>query len=57
MSDWKRNALDGQCLLTICLLVGFAGAAPAAGGEQGEDRIISNVRQLIYEGRRSGECY
>lgn len=38
------------------VLVGAANPAASA-GDRGPDRFIGNVRQLTYEGRRSGECY
>jgi hypothetical protein len=41
-----------------CLFVWLAAwPAPAPAAERGQDRFVSNVRQLTFEGRRSGECY
>ncbi len=43
-------------LVAIGALLAAAGGSPLA-AERGEDRFISNARQLTYDGRRSGECY
>lgn len=45
----------------LCVLLGLAFPAFAAAseipGQTNEQRLLSNVRQLIFEGRRSGEGY
>ena len=35
----------------------IASGARAGAAERGQDRFVSNTRQLTFEGRRSGECY
>ena len=44
-------------VLLACSVGGLSWPAGAAAGERGADRFVSNVRQLTFEGRRSGECY
>jgi len=42
----------------VCLLAWIvSGAAAAGSGAAGEGRFLSHTRQLIFEGRRSGEGY
>jgi Tol biopolymer transport system component len=35
----------------------FGAGSVMLAAERGEDRFMSNARQLTYDGRRSGECY
>jgi Tol biopolymer transport system component len=42
--------------ISVLALVAFSGP-PVLAKKRGEDRFISNARQLTYDGRRSGECY
>ena len=41
---------------TICLLLGFAASASLSYGQKEAD-FLSNIRQLTFEGKRSGEGY
>jgi Tol biopolymer transport system component len=50
----KRNLIR---LLLFTLVLGFALAKAAAEENKDEARFLSNARQLIFEGRRSGEGY
>ena len=53
-----RSQLAGQLLAASLLLTGAAApAAPADDAAANESRLLSNTRQLIFEGRRSGEGY
>src|SRR3954462_13174988 len=44
-----------RVLSAICLMVFFSGRSSFA--DEGEGRFLRNARQLIYEGKRSGEGY
>src|SRR4030095_14420215 len=50
----KRNPIR---LLLLALSLGFACVNAKAEENKDEARFLSSVRQLIFEGRRSGEAY
>jgi len=53
----ERKALrfDLACLLAVGCW--FCITQDAGAAERGDDKFMSNIRQLTFEGRRSGECY
>jgi Tol biopolymer transport system component len=54
-----RAVITPSVVATVACLAGGLAVwpAPAPAAERGQDRFVSNVRQLTFEGRRSGECY
>lgn len=53
----KISTLRTRIIVALVLAILALTAGPALAKKRGEDRFISNTRQLTFDGRRSGECY
>jgi Tol biopolymer transport system component len=53
---WLNNAVQLKVAITIWAAAAACGVAGTT-NTPGEDQFLSNVRQLVFEGRRSGEGY
>ena len=53
----RRKGAKPRLLLLVGVLGIAATPAVLSAGDRGEDRFMTNTRQLTFEGRRTGECY
>ncbi len=51
------KTLAASILLAAAMICSHLSAQPAGAADRGADRFMNQVRQLTFEGRRSGECY